>query len=224
MEKKLTREELAAILNSNKEKLADQKLRLIKSGGTEDQVRKLAAMEKARRESLITKHGDDLMQQNMGGRKTISGGTLVGELSQEGLPDMSKVVNLGKENMWRRVKDSFKGKKLGLGGLAAGGLGLAAAMAPKDSMASDMLGGADRAITEGDPMDFIMGGRPAGEGSDVVQEMKPAFPTYSSRDMVKDLGGNADINPKQAVDMTGEDQEEPSMNKSRFNDLRKRVK
>jgi hypothetical protein len=84
---------------------------------------------------------------------------------------------------------------------------------------------------------MIMGGREAGENSDIIpkelvqqkikeeQERRQADidRMQNVRDVAKYLGGSADVNPKMASEMVGEKELEEDK-KTRFDDLRRRMK
>jgi len=218
-------EELKRKLDEINTKFGETKLKMNKESATEEQIRRLHDIrrqleEKAKMES------DDLSRLNLGEKIKVRGGTALGGLPQEGLPDASKIVNLGKESMWRKAANAvddipLKKAKPSLGGLAAVGLGTAASFLPEKSMAADIAGAGTRAMEEGDPLDFIMGGREVGAGSDKldIDLLKQKLADEQARrqgdiDKVQDirgvakfLGGEADVNPVDAEEMTGEQME-----------------
>jgi hypothetical protein len=167
---------------------------------------------------------DDLAKLNAGDSVLVKGGTNLGERVASEIGDISNVKNIGKRGL-----RSFRPTLGGLGALAA-----TAALGSSDNA---MAQGLDRALTEGDPMDMIMGGREAGENSDIIpkelvqQKMKEEQERRQAdidkmqnvRDVAKYLGGSADVNPKMASEMVGEKELEEDK-KTRFDDLRRRMK
>lgn len=174
--------------------------------------------------SPIVPRNDDLAKLNRGEAVVVKGGTNLGERIPSEIGDISGVKNISKKAL-----RSFKPTLGGLGALAA-----TAALGSSDNA---MAQGLDRALTEGDPMDMIMGGREVGENSDIIpkelvqQKMKEEQERRQAdidrmqnvRDVAKYLGGSADVNPKMASEMVGEKELEEDR-KTRFDDLRRRMK
>lgn len=162
--------------------------------------------------------------------------------------DHSKAVETLSKMPIPNTKLDFFGKLRGklkpsMGGLAALAVGTGAAFLPKDSMASNIVKPIDRALTEGDPTDLITGGAEVGRGSDaadnelqnqrIQDEQQRRQADIDQRqavvDMAKRLGGPADVNPMQSMQMVGE-QPQPNLIGSErnqaqaFQGLRNRVK
>lgn len=156
-------------LNQVNEEFAKLRKKLEDAGATDADIQRAYDIRKEH-EQKIKGGGDDLAKLNRGERIPVRGGTNLGELSQKGLPDMSKQVGLGKENMWRKTASKLgdiKPKKPTLGGLAAGAIGLGSSFLPKDSYAATAADTAGRIADEGDPTSMLFPG-PAGEGSDEI--------------------------------------------------------
>lgn len=156
-------------LNQVNEEFAKLRKKLEDAGATDADIQRAYDIRKER-EQKIKGGGDDLAKLNRGERILVRGGTNLGELSQKGLPDMSKQVGLGKEHMWRKTASKLgdlKPKKPTLGGLAAGAIGLGSSFLPKDSYAATAADTAGRIADEGDPTSMLFPG-PAGEGSDEI--------------------------------------------------------
>lgn len=188
------RNSLQEKLNNLNQKYQDKFVEMKKANATPDQMQKLREIRQAMEDKFRQEGGDGLSKLNAGGSIPVKGGTVLGEIPQKGLPDMSEVVNLGKEQMWKKnLRDlgsavsKGAGKATDVAGelaekLAKKGLkslpvvgGLAAAIANKDAMAA---ASSIPVVGEAFNADNV------GKGSDQITD-EPAFPTYENpKDMI----------------------------------------
>lgn len=103
----MNRQELQQHINDLNDRFNETKVLMEKSGASPEQIQDLYKTRSNHERSLREMSSDALTQLNLGNKQIVKGGTTLGGLPQTGQPDMSEVVGLGKENMWRsgRVKD-----------------------------------------------------------------------------------------------------------------------
>lgn len=199
MDRKKLREEM----NRVKDLYQDTRVGMEKARADVPQMQKLRNLTVDKLKSLVAEHGDALTKE----KQLVKGGTALGGLSQAGLPDASKVVGQGKEGMWSALKKGKLKGKLGLALLPAA----AAMMLPKDSMAGEIAQKTSDVTGAIDPLSRALEAvsvHGAGEGSDqVTPEMQKQLADEQTRHMVKQLGGPADVSPRQVPAMLGQQPE-----------------
>lgn len=180
----------------------------------EDLVQKLHKARNSHESTIRSKLNDDLGTLNNGGAITVKGGTVMGELPQKGLPDASKVVGQGKENMWAALKKGKLKGKLGLALLPAA----AAMMLPKDSMAGEIAQKTSDVTGAIDPLSRALEAvsvHGAGEGSDqVTPEMQKQLADEQSRsgDIMKKSRNNEESMLSRALNRLHPQQTEEEFN------------
>lgn len=198
-------------LNQLADKFKQTKTAMEKAGATEEQIQRLYDTRKDH-ETKIKGAGDDLAKLNRGEKIPMKGATTLGELPQKGLPDMSKQVGLGKENMWRKGLS-----KIGKGGVAGLALALGSSMLPEDSYAAEAADKVSDIADAADPTSRALNAikvSDVGEGSDeVTPEMQQEMQVENERrqarrEALKSLTQRDYVTQEQVPLMTGQ-QEEP---------------
>lgn len=173
------RRDLINAQNKLIESYNETKKSMEKAGATPDQLAKLNAMFQKRNDDLKLELGDTLQKLNLGEKIPVQGGTYLGpDINQAKLPDVSKQVGLGKQNMLSKASDVGgdvlqRAKKKGLGKLMG---------------AVPFLGGAAYAFMSGDASAAIPGfgdtesaGPAKGSMDEQIQSGKMAGPEIQAQ-------------------------------------------
>lgn len=186
-------------LNQLNEAAFQKYIQLKKIGADQKHIDSLRVMAQNGRDAINKKFADSFSRLNEGESIPIKGGTTLGELPQQNLPDAAKQVNLGKEDLYKKsdipnwkknlqntaseAADALKRKTAGASEVASE---LAERLGKKGLKSIPLFGGLAAAMANKDAM-AAAGSIPVvgeafdaealGRGSDEVKDA-PAFPTY----------------------------------------------